>query len=83
MFDMVQLNLNITHVRASTFISCKALKIGMHTVFTWLKAVATISYVLKLALFTIVYYTEAASIQLLFNSIELKEQASLKMLFTF
>ena len=56
------------------------------TVFTWLNATATISYVLKLVVATNqgqllfegdVYYTEAPSMRLLFNnynSIELKNK---------
>ena len=53
------------------------LHVVLYTVFTWLNAAATISNVLKLEAVTIqgwllfegdVYYTEAPSMQLLFNN---------------
>ena len=60
--------------------------LSKYTIFTWLNTTTTISYVLKLEAATIqgrplfqggVYYTEVASVRLLFNnynSIELKNK---------
>ena len=60
--------------------------IYIHIIFTWLNAVATITHIVKLDVATIqgrllfesgIYYTEASSVQLLFNnynSIELKNK---------